>query len=155
MQLYPHTLIVRHRRENLQKCSLHGLEDRNDIKFFRYPFGDNPISLNQPLLLVMEGAPLLEKADRNRILLLIDSTWRHVPKMVRAIEDISPVEKRTLPAHFKTAYPRRQEDCIDPKRGLASIEALFIAYSILGRETKDLLKNYYWKEDFLKINNLI
>jgi pre-rRNA-processing protein TSR3 len=56
---------------------------------------------------------------------------------------------RSLPSHYKTAYPRRQLDCPDPERGLASIEALYAAYSILGRSTDGLLDRYHWKEEFL------
>jgi len=38
---------------------------------------------------------------------------------------------------------------------LASIEALFIAYKIIQKNLADLLDDYYWKDDFLKINNLL
>jgi pre-rRNA-processing protein TSR3 len=62
---------------------------------------------------------------------------------------------RSLPKEFQTAYPRRQNDCPDPKRGLASIEAIFIAYLKMGRKTDGLLDNYYWKESFLTCNRLL
>lgn len=62
------------------------------------------------------------------------------------------METRSLPTHFKTAYPRRQEDCPNPEAGLASIEALYITYYILGRSTEILLDNYYWKKEFIGLN---
>lgn len=150
MQLPPKTLILRHRKENLKKCSLRGLEVREDCCFLKYPCEKIP-PLEEYLMLVMEGAPLLSKEDSNRGILLLDSTWRYLPKMMATV---GAVEKRILPGHFKTAYPRSQEDCVDPTRGLSSLEALFISYKILGRATEDLLDHYHWKDKFLYINNL-
>ena len=63
--------------------------------------------------------------------------------------------KRSLPGHFVTAYPRKQEDCPDPERGLASVEALYIAHQILGHDTEGLLEHYHWKEKFLEKNFLL
>jgi pre-rRNA-processing protein TSR3 len=31
------TIILRHKKENLKKCSLRGLEPREDLRFFTYP----------------------------------------------------------------------------------------------------------------------
>ena len=31
------TIILRHRKENLKKCSLRGLETHKDLKFYTYP----------------------------------------------------------------------------------------------------------------------
>jgi pre-rRNA-processing protein TSR3 len=59
---------------------------------------------------------------------------------------------RSLPDMFVTAYPRRQCDCPDQLRGLASVEALYVAYFITGRNTDGLLDNYHWKELFLEKN---
>lgn len=152
--LYPKTLVIRHVRENLKKCSLKGLESREDMQFLSYPFTELP-PLDNYVMLVMEGAPLLSREDQDKGILLLDSTWRYLPKMVKAVEAVTGtgLERRVLPGHFKTAYPRSQEDCIDPGRGLSSLEALFITYWILGRPTEGLLTNYYWKEIFLKIND--
>lgn len=151
MQSFPPTFILRHRRENLKKCSLSGLEDRKDIEFFTYPTSKLP-DLSQHILLVMEGASELTCDDGKMGLFILDSTWRYLDKMVKFVEEKGELQKRTLPPIFKTAYPRRQEDCIDPERGLSSVEALYIAYSILNRERDGLLNHYYWKEQFLQIN---
>ena len=56
------------------------------------------------------------------------------------------VSVSSLPLGYKTAYPRRQ----DEERGLASIEALYIAYRVLGWETEGLLDHYHWRDEFLK-----
>lgn len=153
MQPFPLTYVVRHKRENKKKCSLRGLEKRSDMRFFNYPFPQLP-TLDNWVLLVMDGAEELSLADENKSLLILDSSWRYLDRMQTFVEKKQKVEKRTLPSSWRTAYPRRQEDCPDPVRGLSSIEALFIAFRILGRETEGLLDYYHWKEDFFKINNL-
>jgi len=144
------TIILRHKRENLKKCSLRGLEARNDILFLRYPIIELPDLTNYCVLAL--DAPPLTLEDCHLGLFLIDGTWRHAQTMSRLIPPT--MIKRSLPAHFRTAYPRRQDDCSDPDRGLASVEALYLAYQILGRSTDGLLDNYYWKESFISTNNL-
>ena len=62
------------------------------------------------------------------------------------------IEKRCIPGGFRTAYPRRQNDCPNPEEGLASIEALYIAYILMGRDPTGLLDNYHWKDLFLEKN---
>lgn len=153
MQILPKAIIIRHRKENLKKCSLRGLEGREDMQFLTYPFEQLPIP-PETLMLVMEGAPVLSQADSARPLLILDSTWRYLPKMVQAVEKSATLEKRVLPGHFRTAYPRSQDDCVDPTRGLSSLEALFIAFQLMGHSTEGLLDNYYWRQKFLDLNNL-
>lgn len=154
MQQAQVTLILRHRKENLKKCSLRGLEGRPDLSFLRYPFKELP-ALDNYVMLVMDGAPLLSKNDADKGLFLLDSTWRYLPKMIASVEKITVPEKRVLPGSFLTAYPRTQEDCEDPERGLSTLEALFISYKILGRSTEGLLDHYYWKDKFLSLNNFL
>jgi pre-rRNA-processing protein TSR3 len=72
--------------------------------------------------------------------------------MLCHIPEIQHLPRRSLPKGFQTAYPRRQLDCPDPSQGLASIEALYIAFFLLGRECDFLLDGYYWKELFLQRN---
>ncbi len=152
MQLFPITAILRHRKENLKKCSLRGLETRPDLKFFNYP--GNPIILNEwpPYVLLTLEAPPLTCEDSACGLLLIDATWRYAEKMLQSVKGTPHLIPRSLPSYFRTAYPRRQAGCSDPIRGLASIEALFLSYKILGREAESLLDNYYWKNEFLEKN---
>lgn len=152
MQPFPPTFILRHRRENLKKCSLRGLENRTDCQFFTYPKDQLP-EMNGYILLALE-APPLTKEDSHRGLFILDATWRYAERMLEQVGSQRGLVHRSIPEEVRTAYPRRQNDCADPERGLASIEALFIAYVILGRETTGLLDSYYWKDQFLEKNKL-
>lgn len=137
----PPTVILRHRRENLKKCSLHGLEGRSDLIFYTYPVDLLP-DLSHYLLLKVDAPPLEEK-DRNRGIFLIDGTWRLAEIMEKQLP--WKMEARSLPLGFETAYPRKP----NPEGGLASVEALYIAHRFLGRSYETLLDHYYWKEYFL------
>ncbi|NGX50811.1 MAG: hypothetical protein K1060chlam2_00662 [Chlamydiae bacterium] len=148
MSLFLPTIIVRHRKENLKKCSLHGLETREDLHFYSYPTDPLPNSEGH-LLLTMDGAPLSYE-DRNNGLYLLDGTWKYAEVMHRQLKGRSIA--RSIPKEYRTSYPRKQPDCPNPERGLASVEALFIAYHILGHETAGLLDHYYWREEFLRVN---
>jgi pre-rRNA-processing protein TSR3 len=154
------TIIWRHHRENLRKCSLRGLEERPDFRFYLYPQDRletqinhlDPNFLDQYLLLSVDAPPLTTQ-DRQAGLLLIDATWRYAHVMEQQLRHSFPPERRrSLPSGFITAYPRCQTACPDPARGLASIEALYIAYHLLERDTAGLLDSYYWREQFLAIN---
>lgn len=149
---YPPTIIIRHRRENLKKCSLTGLECRKDFHFMTYPLEKKLIATEYLLLTVDEKAPLLSKKDQERGLLFLDATWRLAGKMEANISELTYLEKRTLPQGFLTAYPRKQEDCPHPEKGLSSIEAIAISYQILGRHGEALMENYYWKDNFFSHN---
>lgn len=152
MQSFPSTIVLRHKRENLKKCSLRGLESRSDFMFYKYP---NPTLPNiTGYILLALNAPPLSVEDGDKGLFLIDATWRYAQTMLCNVPGLGVLEQRSLPSHFKTAYPRRQDDCPDPERGLASVEALYIAYRIMGRDTTGLLNNYHWKDQFLEINDL-
>jgi len=150
MTQFPPTVILRHRRENLKKCSLIGLEKRSDCLFFTYPKDPLP-DLSSYVLLKVDAPPLTE-ADRDKGLFLIDGTWRLSKIMEKQIKQ--PMEARSLPGSFQTAYPRRQTGCPDPKAGLASVEALFIAYTILDRSIAGLFDFYHWKQPFLESNSI-
>lgn len=143
MAKFPVTIIVRHRKENLKKCSLKGLEDREDIDFYTYPYCEIP-DLSHYCMLTID-APPLQKGEKYG-LFLIDATWRLAETMKKNLT--LPTIRRSLP-ELQTAYPRRQEE----KRGLATLEALFAAYRILERPIDGLLDNYYWKDDFIRSNH--
>lgn len=152
MSSYLPTVILRHKKENLRKCSLKGLETREDLVFYTYPKDTLP-TLSSYVLLTLE-APLLTASDNQYGLFLIDGTWRHSEVMFKSLPKPSLFIPRSLPKELRTAYPRRQEDCSDPERGLASVEALFAAYQLLGRDPSGLLDFYYWKNAFLEKNKL-
>lgn len=143
---FPPTLILRHRKENLKKCSLRGLETREDFRFFTYPKDTLP-DLSGYILLTPDAPPLSQE-DEDKGIFLIDGTWAYASVMYKQLSFPHLFITRSIPQNIVTAYPRRQ----DEPQGLASIEALYIAYLITGRDPQGLLDNYYWKELFLQKN---
>jgi pre-rRNA-processing protein TSR3 len=96
----------------------------------------------------MDG-PMLSADDADHGLLVLDGTWRWTEAMERDFKD---VPARSLPP-WQTAYPRVSKTFNnDPPTGLATIEAIYAAYTILARNTHDLLDDYHWAEEFLKRN---
>lgn len=151
MQSFPPTVVWRHRKENLKKCSLRGLESREDMRFFSYPKKELP-NLDEYVLLDVEGPPLTT-ADAGKGLVVLDATWRYAGQMRERLLFAQPsLSLRSLPHGLATAYPRRQWDCSSPDRGLASVEAIYAAYWLLGRETDGLLDNYYWSSTYIEKN---
>lgn len=144
----PITIIVRHPKENPKKCSVLPLKGRPDIAFLNYPVKEPP-SLEGYIRLAAEG-PTLSDDDRDCGILLLDGSWRWAGSMTRDFAHVSP---RSL-SGYKTAYPRVSKLGTDPDNGLASIEALYLAYHILGRPTEGLLAHYHWAEEFLRVNDL-
>jgi pre-rRNA-processing protein TSR3 len=148
-------LIIRHRKENLRKCSLRGLEGRNGFLFFSYPDCTKPgvlPSLDGYILLDIDGEELT--SSDTAPLVVLDGTWRYAAVMHRQIPQLTGCIRRKLPSSWKTAYPRCQTQCADPERGLASIEAIYAASLITGRSVDGLLDSYYWKELFFEKNHL-
>src|SRR6202007_3337296 len=82
--------------------------------------------------------------------LLLDGSWRWAEAMTRDFADVPP---RSL-SGWRTAYPRVSKLGTDPDNGLASVEALFVAYHVLGRPTAGLLDHYRWAAEFLRLNGL-
>lgn len=146
---YLRTVIVRHPKESPRKCSILPLRDRADVTFYAYPVKDRP-DLSCYIRLAAEGPPLTE-ADCGRGILLLDGSWRWAAAMTRDFADVPP---RSL-AGYRTAYPRVSKRGTDPGNGLASIEALYIAYRILGRPPGGMLDHYHWAEEFLRLNEFV
>jgi len=145
---FPPTVIVRHPRENPRKCSVLPLRGRPGLVFLTYPVAELP-PLEGYIRLAAEG-PELTAGDAGRGLLLLDGSWRWAETMTRAFED---VPARSLHG-YRTAYPRVSKQGTDPDNGLATVEALFLAYHILGRPTAGLLDHYRWAGEFLRLNGL-
>jgi pre-rRNA-processing protein TSR3 len=145
---YPPTVIVRSARENPRKCSILPLKGREEMIFLAYPL-TAPIALENYVRLAVEGEPLSPR-DADKGLLLLDASWRRAGLMERDFRDVPP---RSLQG-YRTAYPRRSKRNTDPDEGLASVEALFLAYHILGRPTHGLLDHYRWAEEFLRSNEM-
>ena len=149
------TVIIRHRRENLKKCSLQPLIHHPDLLFINYPFSSPPLMKETSIVLSLDG-PVLSEKDAGNDLILMDATWHLAAKMEKNLApSIQQFQKRTLPSTIRTAYPRKQTGCLDPLRGLASVEALFIAFQLLGKNTDGLLDHYYWREEFLAVNRFL
>jgi pre-rRNA-processing protein TSR3 len=143
---YPPTVIVRHTHENPRKCSVLPLRGRTDVVLLNYPLTQRP-ALGGYVRLAADG-PELSAQDADSGLLLLDGSWRWAGKMTRDFFDVPP---RSLHG-WHTAYPRVSRLGTDPENGLASVEALYAAYHILGRPTEGLLDHYRWAEEFLRVN---
>ena len=150
--MFPPTIVIRHRKENLKKCSLRGLEKRSDFLFFRYPLQEVLPSLDHYILLSLETQEELSAEDGAMGLLVLDATWRYAQKMDEQIAFSPSIRRRRLPSYLKTVYPRRQQDCLDPSLGMASVEAIACAYALMGRSLEGLLDHYHWKESFIEKN---
>jgi pre-rRNA-processing protein TSR3 len=145
---YPQTIIVRHPKENPRKCTILPLRGRPDLIILKHPV-TGPLNLEGYIRLAAEG-PELSAQDAGSGVLLLDGSWRWAGVMSRAFESVPP---RSLHG-YRTAYPRFSKQGTDPDNGLASVEALFLAYHILGRPTQGLLAHYRWAEEFLRLNGL-
>ena len=100
----PEILIVVRRGEDPAKCTVRPLRGTPGLEFRPYPLRAKP-DLSRHLLLAPD-APPLTLADAGRPLLLLDASWRHAGTMRRAVE---PVEARSIPPGWQTAYPRRSK----------------------------------------------
>ena len=143
---HPPTIIVVHPRERRSKCTVEPLRDRDGYIFHTFP-ERGPEPLDNYVRLGF-GGPLLSDADGDRGLLVLDATWRLVERMENVYHEV-PV--RSLPA-CETAYPRKSKNFPDPGGGLATIEAVYLACRILDRDTTGLLDDYYWADEFLRLN---
>lgn len=146
---FPATVIIRHSHENPRKCSILPLRGRPDLVFLTHPVAQRP-ALAGYIRLAADG-PELSPADAECGVLLLDASWRWAASMTRDFVDVPP---RSLQG-YRTAYPRVSKQGTDPDNGLASVEALYLAYHILGRPTAGLLDHYRWAEEFLRANRLI
>jgi len=146
MDRFPPTIIVVHPKERRRKCTMEPLRGRPGFVFWRFPrLGPQPLDNYVQLGL---NAPPLTRQDADKGLLILDGTWRLVERMAPAF---AHVPRRSLP-QCRTAYPRSSKLFEDPEEGLATIEALYLAYRILGRDTRGLLDGYRWARQFLDRN---
>ncbi len=143
---YPPTVIVVHKSEKAKKCSVAPLRGTAGFDFYRFPLFEKP-ELPNFVRLGMDG-PELGEADMDKGLLVLDGTWKRAAAMEKVFSDIPA---RTLPP-WRTAYPRISKVFDDPHGGLATVEAIFAALTILGRNTDGILDHYHWKEAFLDLN---
>jgi pre-rRNA-processing protein TSR3 len=108
-----------------------------------------PVDATGSLLLHPDGPPLTE-ADRGKPLLLLDSSWQHLPVLLCDLR--GDFSLRSIPDGIETAYPRRSKLFADPGGGLATIEALFVASAVVGDPRHDALATYRHADEFLAKN---
>jgi pre-rRNA-processing protein TSR3 len=118
------------------------------IEFRRYS-PDRRLDGAGRILLHHEG-PELSPKDAGHDILLLDSSWTRLPKLVGTV-DGEPI-RRSLPKLI-TAYPREGRIVRNPEGGLASVEALYAALCILGYPKPEWLQHYYFREAFLGKNS--
>lgn len=153
-KLLPSVVIIRHSKERKSKCSLQPLVGLPEFAFYVHtkPHTWKHVPDSDPVgvRLDFEG-PLLSVKDAPYRLLVVDATWRYAQRL-SSHPKIAACRPRALLKEWKTAYPRRQNDCHDPERGLASIEALFAAFLQMGSLQTSWLDQYHWKHEFLEKN---
>lgn len=142
------SIILRHPKERLSKCSLEPLRGKDGYVFYKAKAGLE-VDVSGKVVLAV-GAPALTEADRGRELVLLDSTWRLLPDLEKCLTG-EPVY-RSIPGGFETAYPRVSKIGENPDGGLASIEALYLAIRLMGEDRPEMLDEYYWKDEFLGRN---
>jgi len=137
--------VIRHPKERLAKCTLEPLRNRPDLVFYKARPGFKFDATGYILLGL--GSPPLSSEDAGKPLILLDCTWRLLPQLEACLEG-TPVG-RSMPVEVCTAYPRVSKNFNDPQGGLASVEALYVAKRILGKDDPTLLDGYRWKDQFL------
>ena len=140
-------LILRDPKESWKRCSLAPLRGRQDVRFVTFR-PELELDVTGRVLLDPH-APMLSAVDVGRPLFLIDSSWRRLPVLRRAV--VGDFVARSLPA-LPTAYPRNSSTFEDPEQGLASIEALYAAQWYLGQAKPEWLDGYHFREAFLELN---
>ncbi len=144
--LFTATIMIR-RGEAAAKCTIRPLRGTPGLDFIAYPLR-REYDFSGHLLLTPD-APPLSPADARHPLLLLDASWRHAAKMRKAV---TPLDCRSIPAGWRTAYPRQSKTGEDPASGLATVEALYAAFCTIGRRDDSLLRFYPWAEAFLELN---
>ncbi len=142
------TVIIVHPKERKAKCTVAWLRGDPRFQFFKGP--RRPVDLSGYVRLAMEG-PELSAADANSGLLVLDGTWKLVDRLAPKVQE---VPLRRLPP-VQTAYPRTSKVSTDPDGGLATIEAMYAALRILGRDVTGLLARYHWADEFLRQNEAL
>lgn len=149
---FPPTIVLVHEKERPSKCSVRPLWGKPGFRFHYWPLHPNvPTPDLRGYVRLAVDAPPLTLADAESGLLILDGTWRYAERMEREYAD---VPARGLPP-VVTAYPRVSKLFADPDTGLATIEAIYAAYVILGRDPVGLLDDYPWARAFLDRNRAL
>ena len=147
------TILLRLGRESSKKCSLTPLRSRDDLPLiWKKHLPGRRVDMGEVTLLHPEGRPL-SMQDDCRPLLIVDSSWRHLPSVLAEVD--GTLHRRALPESLQTAYPRKSSLFEDPSNGLASVEALHAAICLLGDRDDSLLVGYRWAELWVESNREI
>lgn len=143
--------------ETKNKCTIAPQTTREDFRISRARGQRSITPFISEILLHHEGLSLasLNRNEKETYgIACIDCVWRRLPILMRKIPSPLP-QLVSIPSSFVTAYPRRSKNTgDDPTGGLATIEALFIAASFLGKWDETLLSKYYFSDLFLEMNKL-
>ena len=139
--------IIVHPAENPKKCTIQHLRDYPGVVFQRFS-REKTYQLPNAFILGVDGKPL-SRGDAAMDMVVLDGTWRYARQM---IDSFSALPVRSITG-WVTAYPRVSKLYDDPDHGLATIEAIYAAFVILGKDPGGLLDHYYWKDDFLRQND--
>ncbi len=143
-------IIVDH-GETPNKCTILPLAYRSDFRIFR---PKDPKTLQAEVLLHPEGRCLSEWKQSSLAsarLAAIDCVWRRLDPILDALSE-QPPHRFKIPQGFVTAYPRVSKKDYDPEGGLATIEAIFIAAAFMGSWDLSLLREYFFADEFLRLN---
>jgi pre-rRNA-processing protein TSR3 len=147
IEVPPETVIVVHPKERRSKCTILPLRGTPGLRFARSTSSLATGPIDAYIRLDVDAPPLTAD-DADRGLLLLDGTWRWVEDLAIPFGSL---ETRAIEG-VHTAYPRGASNGELPEGGLATVEALYAAYRILGRRTDGLLVHYYWAAEFLAVN---
>ncbi len=142
-----HVAVVVHPKEKLSKCSAWPLRARPEFSFYRFP--DQRVPDLENCVRLGFSDELLSPADASKTLAVLDATWRYAERMEA---EYASVPVRGLPPQWRTACPRTSKLFEDPPGGLATVEALYVAYRLMGLDPVGLLDSYRWKERFFELN---
>lgn len=147
-----HYEIMVDHSESSNKCTILPLAYRTDFTIIR---GWSEQPLRSQILLHPNGphpTEIRQALSAATSIAAIDCIWRRLePIMARLSPPLPQLVK--IPEEFVTAYPRKSQAGFDPSGGLATIEALFIAAAFTGRWDLSLLREYYFGEQFLTLND--
>lgn len=146
--------VILDNSETPNKCTISPLSDRADFHLISVQANRILGPLRSHILLHHEGQCLTEirtSLSPDVGIASVDCIWRRLDKLLARIARPLPQLAR-IPEGFVTAYPRRSENHSDPRGGLATIEAIFIARALLGQWDSTLLSRYFFGRKFIELN---
>lgn len=157
-QLRWHYEVLLDHGETPNKCTIAPLAYRDDFNIRKIASQPHLAPLASDYLLHPDGISIaaVPRHSHSYSLAAIDCVWRRLSPILETIEAPLPTPL-AIPPGFVTAYPRRSHPSnsktnVDPASGLATIEAIFIAATLLGHWDPTLLSEYFFGARFVEIN---